>query len=88
MQVITRLSGQNRRQFLQAAAASTLVLSGTAQAADAGANALGPMPGFTVDKSACCGKGCRGRRRRMGEGEGGRRELEVRESGSRGGLSA
>ena len=47
MQLIKRLSGQSRRQFFQAAAASTLVLSDTARAADTGANVLGPMPGYS-----------------------------------------
>jgi hypothetical protein len=47
MQLIKRLSGQSRRQFFRAAAASTLVLSETARAADNGANVLGPMPGYS-----------------------------------------
>src|SRR3954451_6738516 len=41
------LSGQSRRRFLEAVAASTLVSGRIAQGADTNANALGPMPGYS-----------------------------------------
>ena len=42
-----RPDGHSRRQFLQVAAASSLVLSPGAEAADAAPNVLGQMPGYS-----------------------------------------